>query len=666
MGASPLMMLGMRAMAANYAALQVTGHNIANANVAGYSRQRAELSTALGQFSGAGYFGKGSDVETITRTHNAFLTREAVKTASMSAMDAARLDQLRQLENVFPTGERGLGYATTQFMNALSDLALRPGDSSSRQVVLARAEELTARFADADGQLVTLQQLLREDLKVTVATVNEITRNIASVNQQIASVRGLGQPPNDLLDQRDRLLADLSRLISVTTVEADDGTLGVFAGGGQRLVLSNDAQPLTVVDDPSDPSRAAIAVLDNGIPLRLKEDTLGGGRIAGLLRFQNQDLVQAQTLIGQMAAAVTGAVNAQQRLGVNLHEPAGAVPAQDMFSTPAPRTLPAASNAKDASGQLIGQVALTITQPTELQASEYQMVADPLGAPGVWRVTRLSDGLVRSVASGDEIDGFRIDVGTPAPMAGDKFLLQPVTRAASGLTTLLRDPRDVAAASVLSATAGASNTGTASVGGLTITSGTVEPQLRAGITFTDDAGAYAWELRDRTTNALVSSGTGTWTAGRSLPASPDPDINGFALSLNGVPRSGDTLTIDRTLNVAANNGNALAMNALRDLPLVGRVRLPDGSLGGGATATDAYAAAMSDIGVRVQGAAAVADLSVALARQAEQTRSSEAGVNLDEEAARLIEFQQSYQAAAKVLQVAQQIFETLLQTAAGR
>jgi flagellar hook-associated protein 1 FlgK len=665
MGASPLMMLGMRAMAANYAALQVTGHNIANANVEGYSRQRAELSTALGQFSGAGYFGKGSDVETITRTHNAFLTREALKTTSLAEMDRARLEQLRQLENVFPTGERGLGHATSEFMNALSDLALRPADSASRQVVLARADELAARFADADGQLVTLQQLLREDLKVTVATVNEITRNIADVNQQIAAVRGLGQPPNDLLDQRDRLLADLSGYISVTTVEADDGTLGVFAGGGQRLVLSNDAQPLAVVDDPNDPSRAAIAVMDNGIPLRLKEDTLGGGRIAGLLRFQNQDLVQAQVLIGQMAAAITGAVNAQQRLGVNLHEPVGSVPSQDLFSAPVPHVQPAAANAKDAAGQFIGQVGLTIVRPSELQASEYAMVADPLGTPGVWQVTRLSDGLVRSVASGDEIDGLRIDVGVPAPVAGDKFLLQPVTRAASGLTTRLRDPRDIAAASALTATVGAANTGTAAIGGLTITSGAVDPQLRAALTFTDDAGAYAWELRDRTTNALVSSGVGTWVPGQALPAAPDPDINGFALTLTGAPRNGDTLTIDRTLNVAASNGNALAMNALRDLPLVGRVRLPDGSLAGGASATDAYAAAMSDIGVRVQGASAIADISGALARQAEQTRSSDAGVNLDEEAARLIEFQQSYQAAAKVLQVAQQIFETLLQTAGG-
>lgn len=665
MGASPLMTLGMRAMAANYAALQVTGHNIANANVQGYSRQRVELATALGQFSGAGYFGKGSDVETVTRSHNAFLSREALTTRSLASMDAARLNQLNQLETVFPPGENGLGYSTMQFLNAMSDLASRPGDTSSRQVVLARAEEMASRFASASGRVDQMQQLLREDLKTTVATVNELTKNIASVNQQIAAVRGLGQPPNDLLDERDRLIGQLSDQIKVSTVMADDGTIGIFAGGGQRLVLGAEAQPLKVVDSPSDASRAAIAIMDNGMPLRLEQSTLGAGRLAGLLKFQDKDLVDAQLLIGQMAAAMAGAVNAQQRLGMNLHPPAGSVPAADLFQIGSPRAVPMAGNQKDASGAYVAQVGLGITDPSQLKASEYELRADPAGAPGVWQLTRLSDGVVRNVANGDEVDGFRLDIGTPAPSATDKFLLQPVTRAASTMAALLRDPRDIAAASQLTATVGSGNIGTASIAALTVTDNTVNPQHTASISFTNDSGAYAWELRDRDTNALVSSGTGNWTAGQPLPSPPDAPINGFQVQLSGVPRSGDTLTIEKTTNPASNNGNALALAALRDQTLVGRSLAPDGSYIGGATGTDAYASAMADIGVRVQGATAVSSISSSLATQAEQTRSSDAGVNLDEEAAKLIEFQQSYQAAAKVLQVAQSLFETLLQTAGG-
>ncbi len=192
----------------------------------------------------------------------------------------------------------------------------------------------------------------------------------------------------------------------------------------------------------------------------------------------------------------------------------------------------------------------------------------------------------------------------------------------------------------------------------------VNPELTATVTFTNDTGAYAWELRDRTTNALVSSGTGQWTAGQPIPADADPDINGFSLEISGVPRSGDTLTVSKTLYPVGNNGNALSLAALRDASIIGQTRDASGALVGGATSTDAYASLLADMGVRVQGAQTLSETSAALAHQAEQARSSASGVNLDEEAARLIEFQQSYQAAAKVLQVAQNIIDTLLQAAA--
>jgi flagellar hook-associated protein 1 FlgK len=203
------------------------------------------------------------------------------------------------------------------------------------------------------------------------------------------------------------------------------------------------------------------------------------------------------------------------------------------------------------------------------------------------------------------------------------------------------------------------------VGSLVITSDAVNPLHTASISFTNGSGAYSWELRDRVTNALVSSGTGTWTPGEAIPSAPDPEINGFALQITGVPAAGDTLSVAMTTDPAANNGNALAIAALRDQRIVGLVRQADGRLTGGASATDAYASAMADVGVRVQGAGAIAGISSSLAMQAEQSRSSQSGVNLDEEAAILIQYQQSYQAAAKVLQVAQSLFDTLLSTTGG-
>lgn len=651
MAGSALMSLGVKALSANYAALATTGHNIANANVAGYSRQQAEFVTAPGQFTGAGYFGKGVDVATVTRAHDAFLTREAATAKSLAAMDGTRLDLLRRLESVFPGGESGLGHAAAQFLNAMTDLAARPDDPATRQVVLARAGDAAAAFAAAGTQLDTLQLGVKEDLGVQVAEVNRLAASVAELNQRIAAVVGLGQPPNDLLDERDRLLARISERLQISTIDAGDGTVSVFFGGGQRLVLGTQVQTLSVQPDPADSSRAALGVSDNGFVRIVGEAELGGGSIAGLLRFQSRDLVDARTMLGQIAAALAGAVNAQQMLGLDLRNPPGA--GAPIFAVGAPQALANANNAVDAGGAFVGRVTLAVSDAAQLAASEYDLRADPSGVPGVWQLTRLADGLVRTIASGDVVDGMRIDIGPPAPAAGDRFLLQPVSRAANDMKRVLDDPRGIAAASPLTASADRANTGTASVAALTVVDPSVDPERSATITFSGAGGAYAWELRDRTTNALLGSGTGTWQAGTPIA------LNGFELELAGVPAAGDAFRIAKTAYPAVNNGNARAFVALREAPIVG-VGM---SGSGGTSLTDAYASALASVGVRVQGANSAAQTSAAVATQAEALRSAKSGVDLDEEAARLIQFQQSYQAAAKILQVAQGIFDTLLDAA---
>ncbi len=664
MTTSPLMSLGTRAMTAAYASLQTTGHNISNANVAGYSRQSVELATAKGQYLGTGFFGKGVDIASVTRAHDEFLTRAAAQTKSLSAMDATRHERLTQLQNVFPTGEAGLGYTMGQFLNSMSDLAARPGDYSTRQVVLARAQDMATRFNAAAQQLGVIQQGVTEDMRTIVKTINGITSDIGAVNQQIAAVNGTGQPPNDLLDQRDRLLNELSGYLQISTIPADDGTVGVFTAGGQRLVLGTDVQDLQVVPDPDDVSRSALQLNDDGASRLLKMDSLGGGSLAGLMRFQNVDLVDGRNLIGQMATAIAGVVNQQQMLGVNLQQPLGSAPSQPMFSIGSPQGSPASTNSRDGTGAYAAGVSLTVTDPTAVQAADYSLSPDPAGS-GQFVLTRLSSPpLTRMINSGDVVDGLRIDVtGTPA--LTDRFLLKPVADAAGTLTALLQDPRDVAAASPLIATTDPANTGTAAVASMRMFAPPAQPAATAHIVFTDNSGNYTWDLLDAS-GTSIGSGTGTWSAGTSIPAPPN-DINGFSIELSGVPRSGDVLDVAPIAPefIGSNNGNALALAALRDVGFVGRTMASDGSTSGGAIATDAYAAAMSTVGVRVQSARSTADISAAAAGQAEDARSATSGVNLDEEAARLIQFQQSYQAAAKVLQVAQSLFETLLQTTTG-
>jgi flagellar hook-associated protein 1 FlgK len=231
---------------------------------------------------------------------------------------------------------------------------------------------------------------------------------------------------------------------------------------------------------------------------------------------------------------------------------------------------------------------------------------------------------------------------------------------ASDMRTALNDPRGIAAASPVTATVAATNTGTASVASLRVVNSSIDPEQTASISFTSATGDYNWELRDRSTNALVSAGSGTWTAGQPIA------LNGFELSLNGVPRSGDSLSVAKTAFPASNNGNALALVDLRDADLLGRSLQSSGQVGGGRTFAEAYAATLADVGVRVQGAETSASISASVAEQTESARAAASGVNLDEEAARLLAFQQSYQAAAKVLQVAQSVFDTLLDIANGR
>jgi len=627
---SSLMSLGTSAMFASYAQLQATSNNIANAAVEGYSRQEAELATAQGQYTGAGFFGRGVTVETVSRATNIFLAAQAASAKSQAASDSAQLSMLSQLQDVFGSGEAGLGYAATLLFNAFADVAANPSDTSARQVALSNAEDLASLFQSTSDRIETLQIGVVEDVQNAVTAVNALADQLAEVNTQIAAANGLGHTPNDLLDLRDQLVSEISQYIEVSTLEADDGSMGVFVAGGQALVLGGEAVELSAVADPYDSSRVALAITVSGVDRMLSSSSLGGGSIAGLLEFQNNDLVDMRAQLGQLAVVLASAVNEQQALGLDLNGNSGAA----LFDFADPVVLAHDNNSAPAAA-----VAISISDPSALQASEYELIPDPNNA-GNYIVTRLSDGFVTTnVADGDSIDGFTIDIGTPAPAAGDRFLLQPVSTAAREMDSVLSDPRGLAAANPLTATAEAANTGTASVGSLTIADAPGSAYQDMQLVFVDGSGGY--EIRD-SSNAVLSSGT--WQAGEPI------SYNGFELHLDGVPAAGDEFAIDLTTNVAANNGNALALDALAEAQMVG----------GSDSFTDAYAQTLADIGVRVQSATSAAAISTAVADRAQQTLSSETGVNLDEEAARMIQFQQAYQAAGKIMQTAQKIFETLL------
>ncbi|MEQ1684926.1 MAG: flagellar hook-associated protein FlgK [Burkholderiaceae bacterium] len=641
---SGLLSVGKSAMFANYAALQTTGNNIANANTAGYSRQSVQLADAAGQFTGSGFFGKGVNVVTVQRAYNELRTIQAGAASSVAAADSARLDKLTQLEGVFPIGSNGIGAAAGSLLNAFVDISSNPTDSSARQVALSNAQELASRFRNAGEQLSSLQSGVMLDMRSSVTAVNSLAQQVGRLNEQISALKGTGQAPNNLLDERDRVVSDIGKLINVTTQSAEDGSLGVFIGGGQNLVLGNVVNSLKVVADSFDPSKAQLALRDGASDRMIPASSISGGAISGLLRFQNEDLSEATRLLGQMATAISGALNQQQSLGLDLGQPAGR--GAPILAISDARVLPSTSNAGSA------QLSASVTDPAQVQASDYELLFD--GAN--YSVTRQPDGQAvtgspftpAALAAGVNIDGLTIQLNAGTAQNGDRFLVQPAATAAQNMRLVLTDPRGLAAASPFTGSAGADNRGTATVASVLATGATNVPSLSADFVFTSDTGNYNWTLDDGTT---VTTGTGTWTPGSPI------SLGGFAMSLDGVPKSGDTLRVASTVSPAGNNGNALAFVKLGETALVGRSATQTGM-----NITDAYASALASVGVRVQGGTMASKISTVLADDAETARSNEVGVNLDEEAARLIQFQQSYQAAAKILQVAQTIFQTLLQT----
>ena len=676
MGTGALSSLGTRALGAAFAQLQTTGNNIANANTRGYSRQEVELSSSNGQYTGAGFFGRGVDISTVTRAHDDFLTQQAALTRSQASADSARSDQLNQLEAVFGVGEAGLGHAATQFFNAFTDVSTKPQDETARQVALARAGDLASRYNAAARQIDTLQAGVTQQIQVSVTSVNSLTQQIAALNKSIVDARGLGQPPNDLLDKRDTAINDLSQYVQVSTVPADDGSLSVFLGGGQALVVGAQTTKLLAMYDPYDATRAVIGVAGQDGSRQIPDSLLSSGSISGLLRFQNSDLTDARNQLGQLALSIGQQVNEQQALGLDLLGQPGAAIFRfgDVSGAPVIAGRSLATNAGS------GSVSLTLQSPSSLaaaqissvQASDYELIAD--GAGG-FQLQRLRGGVpdpafaARTVANGDIVDGFQINISGTAS-AGDRFLLQPAGSAAREFRLDMVNPKLIAAASPLSVTSDSSNRGTGSVLSLaadSVGSGT-HPNLPATLRFqvTATPGQYTYTWTD-------TSGTSTpaaWQPGQPIDYPGTTASNGFKLNITGVPVAadslaspaviGDSFTVGRNTYPLSDNRNANGFLALRDATLVGAV-WSGGTLQPGASVTDAYANVIADVGVRVQSARASADLSTAVAEQANKDVASKSGVNLDEEAARLIQYQQSYQAAAKMLQVAQSIFDSLLQ-----
>ncbi len=664
-----LLNVGSGALLANQIGLQTAGHNIANVNTAGYSRQSVVVQTVQGQFTGGGYIGKGVDVQTILRNHSELLTRQATAASSVDASDTARVERLQQLQDVFSGGPAGLGAAINDMMNSLSDVVNSPTDLTARSIVLTRMDETGKRMVGAAARLDDISTTVNEQIKGGVSSVNQLAQSIAGVNEQIARAKGNGQPANDLLDQRDQLVRDLNQFIQTTQVLADDGTLSVFVAGSQPLVLGRMAGSLSVAD-PTDfgaasgQTRLFFQQPGASVKQELGDATLGGGEIAGLLRFQNSDLQEGYLLLNRMATSISLSLNEQNELGLTLDGTMG----KALFADVVPlQPKAAAANTSAAS------LTVAFSDTSKLAASSFVVTFNGTGGGAI---TTQPGGNAQAFVDSIELGAFftarglAVTIGG-APASGDQFFVNPMKDAAAKMQAQQFSPAQLAAASPVNAKMGPANAGSLQLASLKATgqptsTGFVAPPspvlpatTGGGVTLTFTSGPPTTFTVAGNTNALVDVSVDppvplagppyAYTAGQPIT------IDGWEITLGGSPKSGDTVTVGNVLDpqygdwYKRNTGNASALMGLRDAKMFD-----------GASLSDGFAGAMAQVGARTQSAQFAQVLSASFAANLERDRTAVSGVNLDEEAAHLIQYQQAYQASAKMIQIAQNVFDTLI------
>ena len=544
---SGLLSIGMRALDANSAALQTIGHNIANANTAGYTRQTVRLESALGHLGMGGVIGRGVNVASVERVYSDFLSAQLNSSHAHQAADTSRAEKLGTLEMNFPNGSAGLGMAIGDMLNAFSYVVAAPNDMTARTVVLTEAQNVADRLRATQTQITDLSISTRSELQGKANQANTLLDNIAALNQQITRTQSSGQPSNDLLDRREQYVLELNEYIQTSQLMQSDGSLTVFVAN-QPVVQGSKAGSISIVADAQDASFSRLQLQHGNATRILDDQIIAGGQLKGLLEFEQKDVSMAKNLIGRLAMTVGLAVNQQHVAGYDFE----GNPGQAMFSVP---TQVAGLSVDGAQGHVM------FTDSTKFSPSNYVVQMDSAGTGG--KVIRQIDGQATTFTNATNltaqtIDGLKFTLTAPALGAGQSMLFKPFADAAGNIQAILTSPLSVAAASALG---------------------------------------------------------------------------------NGSPTQ-----------MPSNSGNAKALLDLRDAKLLDGGRL-----------TEAYATSVSQIGLRVQSVQFSLDASTSIAANMSAQKAKVSSVNLDEEAARLMQFQQAYQASAKILQVAQRVMDTMLQ-----
>ncbi len=625
-------------------ALTTISHNIANANTEGYSRQRVELSTRPPQRAASGYLGQGVKVDDIRRMVSEFANAQIQSSTSSYKHLRAFYDLSSQVDNMLADQQTGLAPTLQGFFEAMQDVADDPVSLPARQVLLSEAGSLVNRFRFLDQRLESMNQDINSQLRNIVSDVNSYARAIADINRDISMVygNGTGQLPNDLLDRREQLVRELAEQVSVTTVLQDNGALNVFIGNGQTLVVGDKAQSIAVVNNQYDAAKLEVGYVASVGTISISNQ-LSGGKLGGVLEFRSRVVESSENALGRVALGLARTFNDQNRLGADLDGALGGYFFNDIDQS-SPRVLPNTNNG----GAPVADISVSVTDVSALTVSDYRLDYD--GASFV--LTRISDNtVVTSLAAGAftggaplTADGISLSYNSGGFTVGDNFLVQPTARAARDIDLRISNPSEVAAAAPIRSSANINNIGS---GGISAGSVVGPPPTNADLQQT-----VTITFTSPTTYDITGVGVGLPSVGNVYDPNTGAtlNVNGWTADLTGAPANGDQFVMAANTNGVSDNRNALLLSGLQSAA----------SFLGGANFQSVYGQLVANVGVVTREADVTSNAQKILLDQSMAQRESVSGVNLDEEAANLVRYQQAYQAAAQVISTANDLFDILL------
>ena len=651
---SNLFSIGLSGLNAAQWGLTTTGQNISNQATPGYSVERPVYSESSGQYTGSGYLGSGVSTTTIQRQYSQYLTTELNNAQSQSGSLNTYYNLIAQLNNMVGNPTSGISSAITSYFTGMQNVANDASNPAMRQSAISNAQSLADQINAAGDQYDQLRTSVNTQIGDTVKQINTYSAQIAQLNSQIQSLSTQGQPPNQLLDQRDLAISNLSQLVGVQVVQGDSG-YSVFMGNGQPLVVADKSFNLTTVTSPSDPTETAVAYAGlasqagTTTPQILPDSVQLGGQIGGLMTFRSQTLDPAEAQLGAIATSFAAQVNAQNSLGIDLNGNKGGA----LFTVGNPTIF---ANLKNTGGATLGA---SLSNPSQPVSGDYTLSYDGSN----YTLTNRETGQVVGQAANltNPIGGMQFSLtGTMNP--GDSFTVEPTRGALNGFGLTTSDGAAIAASSPVLVSKGSSNTGTSTVTQGTVSAGYTLPGTTTTLTYNSTTGSISgFPVGSTVTIAGTPPTSYNITAATpNVPYNPamgasmtitGSTINKVSRQITGTPANGDTFTIAPNPAGGKDGRNAQAISNLVTTKSMG-----NGTL----TLTDSYANYVNDIGNQTNQIQASSKSQTALVTQITTSQQAISGVNINEEAANLLQYQQLYQANSKVIQTAQTLFQTIL------